>query len=86
MQIFLSNIECPECHGHNCVKYVGSFCGTLYGCGDCENTFKPESAPNNACGGWAKAWRNFMVLCGGGVFVVSPTANASPLGVLLWLQ
>ena len=48
MQIFLPNIQCPECNGHNCVKYVGHFCGVIYGCGDCENTFKLDSTPNNA--------------------------------------
>lgn len=42
MQFEISNIECPECHGTNTVRYILRFSGTLYGCADCETTFKQE--------------------------------------------
>lgn len=39
LQISLSNIECPECRGHNYVKYDGIFSGVIYACADCLNSF-----------------------------------------------
>jgi transposase-like protein len=31
--------ECPDCHNMNTVKYNGVFCGIIYGCPECGNTF-----------------------------------------------
>jgi len=47
--------ECPDCHNMNTVKYNGVFCGIIYGCPECGNTFRDETEPPTISNGQSVA-------------------------------